>query len=169
RVGVEVEDRADVAELKARQWARRAAKLLARLILVIAVEVDVAERLHELARPKPAFVGDLHALDLGDVPGRDDEPAGIGVSADLVYHPGDLIVCSPIRSLPRAPLFAVDRAEIAIRVGPLVPDGNAMRLEIGDIGVASQEPDELAQDRLDVQLFSGDERKAKGQIEAKLP
>ena len=43
-----------------------------------------------------------------------------------------------------------------------------MRLEIGDIGVAAQEPDELAHDRFEMKPFRGDERKALGEIETKL-
>ena len=111
----------------------------------------------------------LHALDLGDVPGRDHEPARIGVAADLVDHPGDLIVCPPVRSFPGAPLLAVDGTEIAVRVGPFVPDGNAVRLEVGDVGVAAQEPDQFAHDRFEMEPFRGDERKTLSEIEAKLP
>src|ERR1700733_11156862 len=102
----------------------------------------------------------LHALDLGHVPGRDHEAARVGVAADLVDYPCDLIVCPAVWPLPGAPLLTVDRAEITVFIGPFVPDGNAMRLEIGDVGVAPQKPDQLANDRLKVQLFSGDERKA---------
>ena len=45
-------------QLEARQRARCAGELRARLILMIAVEMRVAERMHELAGLKPAFVGD---------------------------------------------------------------------------------------------------------------
>src|SRR5580658_6256067 len=58
RLGVEVEDRADVAELEARQRTRGPGKLLARLLLVIAVEMRVAERMHELAGLEAALAGD---------------------------------------------------------------------------------------------------------------
>ena len=43
-----------------------------------------------------------------------------------------------------------------------------MRLEIGDVGVAAQEPDQLAHDRLDVEPLGRDEREAVREIEAKL-
>ncbi len=141
-------------------------------------EKDVGRALIELAR-EPAAIDveleqamagrELHALDLGDVPGRDDEAARVGVAADLVDHPGDLIIGPPVRPLPGAPLLAVDRTEIAVRVGPFVPDRDAMRLEIGDVGVAAQEPDQFAHDRLEMQPLRRDERKALREIETKLP
>ena len=93
----------------------------------------------------------------------------VGIAADLVDDPGDLIVGPTVRPLPGAPLLAVDRTEISVRVGPLVPDGNAVRLEISDVGVAPQKPDELAHDRLEMKPLGCDERKALGEIEAKLP
>jgi hypothetical protein len=111
----------------------------------------------------------LHALDLGDVPGGNNKPARVGVATDLVDDPGDLIVCPPVRSLPAAPLLSINGTQIAVRIGPFVPDGDAVRLEVGDIGVSAQEPDEFAHNRLEMKPLRRNERKAKGQIESKLP
>src|SRR5690349_24579711 len=44
---------------------------------------------------------------------------------------------------PRPPLHAVDGPEITRGVGPLVPDRDAVVLEPLDVGVASEEPEEL--------------------------
>ena len=141
-------------------------------------EKDVGRALIELARQpairdielEQAMAGrKLHALDLGHVPGRNHETARVRVAADFVEDPGDLVVGASVRSFPGAPLLAVDGTEVAVRVGPFVPDRNAMRLEIGDVGVAAQEPDELAHDRLEMQLLGGDERKALPEIEPELP
>ena len=62
----------------------------------------------------------------------------------------------------------VDRAEIAVLVGPFVPDADAVFLEIGDIGIAAQEPDQLVDDRLQMQLLRRHQREAVGEIEAHL-
>ena len=63
---------------------------------------------------------------------------------------------------------AVDRAELAVCVGPLVPDRDAVLVEIADVGVAAQEPEQLVDDRFEVQLLGGDEREAGTEVEAHL-
>ena len=45
------------------------------------------------------------------------------------------------------------RAEIAVLVGPLIPDRDAVFLEIGDVRVAGQKPQQLVDDRFQMQLF----------------
>jgi len=69
---------------------------------------------------------------------------------------------------PGAPLLAIDRAEIAILVGPFVPDRNAMIPKVFDVGVAGQEPQKLMDDRLQMQLLGGGDGKAARQVEAHL-
>src|SRR5271165_3862863 len=214
RLDVEVEDRADVAQDQLRQRPRLPRKLLARLILVIAVEMGVAKSVDEIADAEAALARNemgqqriardverhaekdigralvelagqlslahieleqavagrqLHPPDVGDVPGRHDEAARVRITADFLDEPADLIVGLSVRAFPGAPLLAVDGPEIAVGVGPFIPDRNAVRLEIGDVGVASQKPDELPHDRLDMKPLGGDERKALRKIEADLP
>ena len=111
----------------------------------------------------------LHPLDVGDVPRRNDQPPRIGVALDLGDQPADLVDDAPVRALPGAPLLAVDGAEIAVGIGPFVPDRDPVGLEIGDVGIAVEEPDQLVDDRLEVQLLRRDQRKALGEIEADLP
>jgi hypothetical protein len=38
--------------------------------------------------------------------------------------------------------MAVDRAKVAALVGPFVPDADAVLVEIFDVGVAGQEPEQ---------------------------
>src|SRR5262245_502590 len=64
--------------------------------------------------------------------------------------------------------MAIDRPEVAALVGPFVPDRDAVLVEIFDVGVAGQEPKQLVDDRLEMQLLGGDERKALGEIKAHL-
>jgi hypothetical protein len=70
---------------------------------------------------------------------------------------------------PGAPLHAVHRAELAVGVGPLVPDRHAVLAQVAHIGLAAQEPQQLVDDRLEVQLLGGDQREAGGEVEAHLP
>ena len=72
----------------------------------------------------------------------------------------DLVDGLAVLGRPGAPLLAVDRAEIAALVGPLVPDAHAVLVEIFDVGVAGEEPEQLVDDRFDVQLLGGEQREA---------
>ena len=54
---------------------------------------------------------------------------------------------------PRAPLVAIDMPQIAIFIGPLIPYAHSVVLQIFNIGVACQEPQQLVYNRLQVQLF----------------
>src|SRR3546814_8886218 len=73
-----------------------------------------------------------------------------------------------VRPLPVAPLLAVDGAEVARLVGPFVPDADLVLLEVRDVGVALQEPEQLDDDRAQVQLLGGEEREASLQVESHL-
>ncbi len=73
-----------------------------------------------------------------------------------------------IRCRPRPPLVAVDRAEVAVVVGPFIPDRDAVFFQISDIGRALQKPDQLMNNRLQMQLLGGHHREAFLQIETHL-
>lgn len=64
--------------------------------------------------------------------------------------------------------MAVDRAEVAFGVGPFVPDGDIVLVEVGDVGVASEEPEEFVDDGAGVDFFGGDEGEAVGEVVADL-
>ena len=112
--------------------------------------------------------GERHPVEVGRVPGRDDQAAGIGIAADLAQHPGDLIDGAAAGLLPGAPLLAVDRAEVAGLVRPLVPDRHAVRPQGGHVGVPREEPEQFVNDRAQVQPLGGDQREARRQVEAHL-
>ena len=63
----------------------------------------------------------------------------------------------------------IDRAELAFLIGPFIPDGDAMLLEIGDIRVALEKPQKLVHDRFEMQLLGRHQGKALREIEAHLP
>src|SRR5215831_276151 len=62
----------------------------------------------------------------------------------------------------------IDRTEIAVGVGPFIPNAHAMLVEVFDIGIAAQEPEQLVDDRFDVQLLGGQQWKATLKVEPHL-
>ena len=91
-----------------------------------------------------------------------------GLVADLLDHLRDLVDVPPVGCRPGAPLVAVDRAEVAVGVGPLVPDRDAAVLEPLHVGVAAQEPQQLGEHRPRVHLLGRHQREALAQVEAQL-
>ncbi len=49
----------------------------------------------------------------------------------------DLVDGRAVRCRPAPPLLAIDRAEIAVSVGPLIPDRNTVFFQVFDIGIAA--------------------------------
>ena len=75
-------------------------------------EKNVRRALVELAGQPPfrdieleqAMAGrERHLVEFGRVPGRDDEAAAVGVAADLVEHPADLVDAAAVGLRPGAP------------------------------------------------------------------
>jgi hypothetical protein len=109
-----------------------------------------------------------HLIDLGHIPGGDEVASGSGVVPEAVDEVGDLINGGAIGFGPGPPLLSVDWPEIAIFVGPFVPDGDFVFLEIGNVGVAFEEPKELVDDRAQVKFFGGEARKPVAEVVADL-
>ena len=109
-----------------------------------------------------------HLGNIGRIPGGDDQAAGIRIGLDVADQIGDLVDGAVAFARPGTPLRAIDRPQLAIGVGPFVPDGDAMLLQPMDIGFAAQEPEQFIDDGFQMQLLGGDQRKALGQIEAHL-
>src|SRR5690606_3647758 len=156
-------------------------------------EEDVGAALVELAAELPARDVELEERVAGrerdlagllGMPPAHDEPAALGVAADLLHHPGELIeavlLVGAVGALRRAevpPLVAIDGAELALGAaeagrllgrGPLVPDRDAGLLERPDVRLAADEPEELVDDRLEVDALGGKQREARAEIEAHL-
>ena len=73
-----------------------------------------------------------------------------------------------IDRFPVAPLLAVDGAQVSVLVRPLVPDPNVPLLEPADVGVAAEEPQQLDDDRPQVQLLRREQRESLGEVETHL-
>ena len=65
-----------------------------------------------------------HLSQIGDVPGRDDDPARVRVRLDLSDDFAYLINVFPVGRRPRPPLNPVNRTQFAVLIGPLVPDAD---------------------------------------------
>src|SRR5690606_22742177 len=72
-------------------------------------------------------------------------------------------------SRPAAPLLAVHRTKVAVGIGPFVPDVDLVVLQVTDVGVAFQEPQQLMDDRAQVQFLGGDQRETLVEVKAHLP
>ena len=64
--------------------------------------------------------------------------------------------------------MAVDGAQFAVLVGPIVPDGDALVVQGLDVGVAGEEPQKFVDDGFQVQLLGRQQRKAGAQVEPHL-
>ena len=73
-----------------------------------------------------------------------------------------------VRRWPRAPLHTVNRAQIAIWLGPFVPNRHAALGQPVVVGRAGQKPQELGDDGFDEDLFRRHQRKALAQVIAHL-
>ena len=87
------------------------------------------------------------------------------ISADDVRQ---LVDVPSVRRRPASPLVAVDRTQLAVGAGPFVPDRDSGLLQRAHVGLAAQEPEELVDDGLRVDLLRRQQRKALGQREAHL-
>ena len=64
--------------------------------------------------------------------------------------------------------MAIDRAQVAVLVGPFVPDAYSVVLEVFDIGVARYEPQQFMDYGPQVEFLGGQNREAFGQVKAHL-
>ncbi len=109
-----------------------------------------------------------HIVHLRGVPGADNQATRIGICFDLLDQLGDLVDTAAIRCRPGAPLRPINRPEIAIFIGPFIPDTHAIFLEIADVGIARQKPQKFMNDGFHMQFLGGEDGKALRQIETHL-
>ena len=121
------------------------------------------EHEHRVAGREPA------GLRVAGRPRRDDETTAHRVSPELGEHPRHLVVEA------RAPGLVVDRKvppkiavgawNLALLVGPRIPEFALVLLEKADVGVARQEPEVLDDDVLPGNLLGREERKSPREID----
>ena len=79
-----------------------------------------------------------------------------------------LVDLAPVEGLPATPLLAIDRTEISVPVSPFVPDRNAILLQIADICIAADEPEQFVNDRACVELFRRQQGKTGFEVKSHL-
>src|SRR5262245_39638548 len=94
--------------------------------------------------------------------------ARVRFSFYLIDNLGDLIDVPPIRSRPASPLRAIYRTQFPVFVRPFVPDRDLIVVEILNVGISIQEPQQLIYYRAKVKLFRGDKRKSLRQVKPQL-
>ena len=94
--------------------------------------------------------------------------ARIRIVFELFNERGDLVNMRATRRLPTAPLLAINRPQIAVCIGPLIPNRDAVLFQIGDICIAGQKPEQLVNDGLQVQFLGRQNRKTVTQIKSHL-
>ena len=186
------------------QWPEIARELFLHLLLMVFIDVQVAEGMNKIARFQS---GDLrhhhgqerigsdverhaqkeigaalvklaaetvaadielekrvtrrqrHLIQLARIPGRNDQAAAVRgfpyLLDDVVY----LIDGASVGRSPIAPLRTVDAAQIAIGIGPFIPNGHLVFVEILDIRIAAQEPEQFMDDGTQMDLLGGQQRK----------
>ena len=112
--------------------------------------------------------GEVHVTQVGHVPCGNNQSTAVGIVLNLVDDIGNLVDVSAVVVGPAAPLIAVDMSEVAIGVGPFVPDADASFLQPLGVGIAAQEPKEFVDDTLQVELFSGEEGESVVEVKAHL-
>ena len=111
---------------------------------------------------------EFHLVNLPDVPRADDVPARVGVPLKLCDDLVNLVHAAAVGRAPVAPLRAIDAAEVAVGVGPFVPDGHAALLQPLYVRLAAQEPEQFVEDGLEMKLLRGEGGETRAQVEARL-
>ena len=81
---------------------------------------------------------------------------------------GNLIERRTIGPAPAAPLSAVDSAQVALIVGPLVPDFDFVFIQVANVGVTTQKPKEFVHDGFEVHFFGGEKGEGLRQVKPHL-
>lgn len=84
--------------------------------------------------------GQRHVVYFSGVPCRYYDAARFGMVAYQVQSLRNLVQMSAIAGGPRAPLIAVDMAQVAVRACPFVPNAHSPLLQVAHVGVAGKKP-----------------------------
>ena len=116
-----------------------------------------------------------HYVNFSRVPSRNDQTAAVWCFTDGIDQPNNLVdaaamvKCAPIRfgtGLKNcgeiAPLPTVNRAKIAVFIGPFIPNGNTVFFQLADIGVTGKEPEQFVDNGFQMKFLGGDQRKSVG-------
>ena len=102
------------------------------------------------------------------VPCADQNAARVRMVAQQVDDLLDLIDGAAIWRWPAAPLYAIDGSQLTVFVRPFIPDRDAVFLQVLNVRITAQEPQQLVDDRFGMQLLGSDHGKTLAEIEAHL-
>ena len=146
------------------QVERQSDKHIAGPLIELQMQPTLADR-----RLEQAVAGcQGHGRQVARVPRADNLSAGGGIMLYFRNQGGDLVDMTPVRTDPIPPLLAIHWTQIAVLVGPFIPNGNLVLLQIRDIGVAVEKPEQFIDDRAQVELFGGHQRETQSQVKAHL-
>src|SRR5207237_10149643 len=86
--------------------------------------------------------------------------AAVRILFDLRDHLVDLVDRPLVFGAPGAPLGSINSTEIAVRVRPFIPNRHAVLVEVLNICVAAEKPEQFVDDRLEVQFLGGNKRES---------
>ncbi len=112
--------------------------------------------------------GQGHPGQFPHVPRADHQPPRIGVRANPLNQVAHLVDRTAVGRRPAAPLPPIHGPQLAPFVRPLVPDRHAVFPQVSHVRVASQKPQQLVDDGLEVQFLRRDDREPLPQIEPHL-
>ncbi len=112
--------------------------------------------------------GKGHLVQLSDVPCGNKMAAALGVLPDGAYDLVDLVDAGSVSLPPLGPLGTVNAAEIAGCIRPLIPDRDPVVVQVANIGVAFEEPEEFVDNGLGVNFFRGEEGEGLAEVETDL-
>ena len=109
-----------------------------------------------------------HLSDFTRIPRADDVPPAVGILFDLLDDLVNLIEGASVGRAPVAPLRAIDAAQAAVLVRPFVPNRHAVLVEIFDVGVAAQEPEQFVNDGFGMDFLGREQREIVSQVKPRL-
>ena len=77
----------------------------------------------------------VHVVEVGYVPGTDNDAAGVRIVADGLHGFADLVDESTLIVGPGTPLITVDMSQVTVFVRPFVPDAHAVVLQVFGVRV----------------------------------
>jgi hypothetical protein len=116
-------------------------------------------------------IGDIFGERFGSIgqnrriPRRNEHSAAVRIGFQGFDNFGNLV---DFLAVPIAPLVAINGSEFAIFIGPFVPDLDAIFVEVGNIGVAFEKPQQFIDNRFEVEFFGRHHRETFRKIKAHL-
>lgn len=112
--------------------------------------------------------GECHFLNIAHVPCANHMPARVGIGCKRCHHIRYLVDMPPVGGWPAAPLVSIYGAQIPICIGPFIPNGNPILIQVPDVAIAFQKPQQFVDDGFKMQFFGGEQGKSFVKIETHL-